>query len=151
MLRKATPKKAAESFFEMIRFYKVSHLPVRAVCCLSSVTAVHAHTAFGITQQHRSPNRILVLIAPIKTQMSLLYRSAHAQTLGDCSLSTESIIWIRKILRISSDNFLTFLKDWSMWHRNRVFLQRTDLIFLVVIHKQLRSSPIVSLNPKIKK
>jgi hypothetical protein len=45
-----------------------------------------------------------------KSQMSLLYR-AHALTLADCSLSTESVYWFRTILRMSSDNFKTILKD----------------------------------------
>jgi len=86
----------------------------QSTCCLSSVIE-KLGTAFSITLQHKSSNRMPVLITDHlvlmhSAQMSLLYRTAHAPPLGDCCLSTDGVYWFRIIHRMSSDNFPNSIK-----------------------------------------
>lgn len=89
------------------------------VCRLSSVTAVHTEYSVSLDSTDHPTDcwflsQISVPYAPLEKQMSLLYRSAHTPTFGDCCLFTDSVYWFRMILRMSSDIFLTVLKDWSV-------------------------------------
>ena len=111
MLRKATPKNAEAYYFETVRFYKVQHLLACSLFATSpqsqqSTRSIQYHSTAQIIQQIAGPcHRSSGPYAPLEAQMSLLYRTAHIPTLGDCCLSTDSVYWFRMILQMSSDDF----------------------------------------------
>lgn len=93
----------------MLRFYKVQHFPARKLFVVSPQPQQSTHST--VIQQNAGPyHRLSGPYAHITAQMSLLYRTAHAPSLGDCCLSTDSVYCFRMILRMSSDNFPNNIK-----------------------------------------
>jgi hypothetical protein len=103
MLRKANPKKATACYFEMVLFYSALYLRTSSLFPASPQTQQPTYN-ISITQPNAGP------YSPFPAQMSLLYRTGHAQILGECSLSTDSVNWFRMIPRMSSDNFPKSIK-----------------------------------------
>ena len=116
MLRKATPQKAGACYFETVSFYKVQHFLARSLFVASPhsqqiTQSIQYHSTAQIIQQIDGPyHRSSGPYTPLEAQMSLLYRTAHTPTLGDCCLSTDSVYWFRMILRMSSDDFPNSIK-----------------------------------------